>query len=158
MVDVMKYEALVANVLGQFFGRILPGVGYVFHQDYLHFYEGWITLSMHNLREYFTPVCEVGGAVVFRCVREAPESKLVFPLDSAALSRDWIEEAFDWSFSIVGEAHHHEVAATKVMMLVHSKRPEEAARLYRESVRKYPGSYSFAWLTEYLKNDRNLEL
>jgi hypothetical protein len=159
MVDVMKYEALAANVLKQFFGRVLPGVGYVFHQDYLHFYEGWITLSMYRLREYFTPVCEVrdSAAVVFRCVRQAPESKLVFPLDSAAISRDWIEEAFDWSSSVVGEEHRHEVAATKVMMLVHSRRLEEAGRLYRESVKKYPGSYSFGWMTEYLKNDRNLE-
>jgi hypothetical protein len=157
MVDVMKHEHLVANVLAQFFGRVLPGVGYVFHQDYLHFYEGWITLSMYKLREYFTRVCEVGAAVVFRCDQRVPESALAFPLDSATISRDWIDDAFDWSFSVIGESHHHEVAATKVMMLVHSKRLDEAARLYREYVVRYPGSYSFGWMTEYLKSDRNLE-
>jgi hypothetical protein len=158
MVDVMKYEGLVANVLRQFFGRVLPGVGYVFHQDYLHFYEGWITLSMYNLRKYFTPVCEVrnSAAVVFRCVRQAPESELLFPLDSEQISREWIEDAFDWSFSVVGESHHHEVAATKVMMLVHSKRLEDAARLYREYFKRYPESYSFGWMAEYLKADRHL--
>ncbi len=160
MVDVMKSEALVANVLQQFFGKVLPGDGYVFHQDYLHCVEGWITLCMYNLREYYTPVCEVqdSGAVVFRCTKAVPESKLTFPLQSTGISPEWIEAAFAWSCSVISEARHHEIAATKVMMLIHCKRLEEAARLYRDGLRKYPQSYAFVWLLEHLKNIERLEL
>ncbi|BDE05066.1 hypothetical protein WPS_03420 [Vulcanimicrobium alpinum] len=156
MVDVMKHEYLVANVLGQFFGHVLPGIGHVFHQDYLHFYEGWITLSMYRLRDYFTPVCEVGAAVAFRCEEQPPNASLTFPLDSKKIDAAWIDEAFAWSRSVISEQHHHEVAATHVMTLVHANRLEDAARAYHAGAARYPGSYSFAWMTDYLKTDRNL--
>lgn len=156
MVDVMKHEYLVANVLAQFFGHVLPGVGHVFHQDYLHFYEGWITLSMYALRDYFTVRGEMGAAVVFRCEREIPGEKLAFPLVSTVFERSYIEEAFDWSYSVIAEAHHHEVTATKIMMLVHAGLIDDAAEVYRAAVPRYPGSYSFSWMTDYLRDDRGL--
>lgn len=158
VVDVMKAEPLVHNVLKEFFVHLLPDVGHVFHQDYLHFYEGWITLSMYNLREHFDKVHETGASVAFRCSKAIPVGKAVFPLDSQAISREWIDEAFDWSYSIIGEPHHHEVAATKIMMLIHTGRWEEARRLYREGCLKYPSSYSFKWLFDYIKDDRGIDL
>lgn len=119
-------------------------------------YEGWITLSMFSLREYFTPVCEVGAGLVFRCDQEVPTAKLTFPLTSAEIAPDWIEDAFDWSFSITSEERHHEVAATKIMMMVHAGRLDEAANLYQALEPRYPGSYSFTWMTEYLRDHRGL--
>ncbi len=160
VVDIMKYEALVVNVLREFFSRLLPGAGYVFHQDYLHFYEGWATLSMFNLRDCFDYVCalENTAVVIFRCRREPSPEQLEFPLKSSDISQAWIEEAFAWSFSITDPGLHHLVAATKVMMLVHSERREEACRLYREGVARFPDSYSFRDLHAYVKNARQFDL
>lgn len=160
IVDIMKYEALVKNVLAEFFVRLLPGDSYVFHQDYLHFYEGWVTLSMYNLRDCFDYVCalENTAVVIFRCRQEIPPEKLEFPLQSKDISREWIEEAFVWSFSIIDPALHHLVAATKVMMLVHSERWDEARRLYQEGARQYPDSYSFRDLYAYVRNARQFDL
>ena len=160
VVDIMKNEALVKNVLPEFFGRLLPGDGYVFHQDYLHFYEGWSTLSMFNLRDHFDYVCSLEGTsvVIFRCKNEIPPERLEFPSHSKNIGREWIEEAFDWSLSITDPALHHFVTATKVMMLVHSEHWDEARRLYQEDVKKFPGSCAFRELYAYVRNARQFDL
>jgi hypothetical protein len=160
IVDVMKYERLVANVLQEFFPCLLPHDGYVFHQDYLHFYEGWITLSMYRLRNYFSHICTIEGSmgVVFQCRTAIPPEMVSFPEKSAEIDRDWIDEAFDWSFGLIDGKHHHEIAATKVMMLVHSERWDDAKRLYAEYCGRYAGSPAMADLHQYVSKHRRMDL
>jgi hypothetical protein len=160
IVDVMKYERLVANVLQEFFPCLIPHDGYVFHQDYLHFYEGWITLSMYRLRDYFSHICTIEGSmgVVFQCRKAIPPEMLSFPEKSTEIGLDWIDEAFDWSFRLIDEKHHHEIAATKVMMLVHSERWDDAKRLYAEYCGRYTGSPAMADLHQYVSEHRRMDL
>lgn len=159
-VDIMKYEKLVVNVLREFFPHILPGTGYLFHQDYLHFYEGWITLSMYQLREYFQLILELpnSAGVVFRCLDSIPEEALEFPVDSSEISLDWITEAFAWSFSMISEERHDVIAATHVMMLVHSKRIEEAQREFETYTAIYPESLSLRQTMRYARVNLNIDL
>jgi len=160
LVDVMKYERLVANVLKEFFPCLLPHNGYVYHQDYLHFYESWITLSMYRLRNYFRYVCSIEGSVgvVFQCLKEIPPEMLSFPEKSTEIDVDWIDEAFDWSFGMIDEKHHHEIAATKIMMLVHCERWEDAKQHYVDTCGRYAGSPEMANLYRYVSENRGVDL
>ena len=145
IVDVMKYEGLCDGVQRGFFPHLKPGLSYLVHQDYKHFYEGWIHLAMYRLRESFTPVFQVsaGGTVVFKCIGEMDPQNLAFPHDVKDFSDAFIDEAYDWSLSIIEPGAHDAVAASHTMMYVHRKNPEKARRLLTHYLRKIPKSSCF---------------
>lgn len=145
VVDVMKFEALCDGVQRGFFPHLKPGLSYLVHQDYKHFYEGWIHLAMYRLRASFTPVFQVsaGGTVVFKCIGDMDPEALAFPHDVMGFSDAFIDEAYEWSMSINPPGAHDAVAASHTMMYIHRKNPEKARRLLDDYLRKIPKSSCF---------------
>lgn len=160
MVDVMKYESLCTQVTREFFPKLIPGTGILFHQDYLHFYEAWVHVIQYLLRDFFEPVTAVdgSGAFVFRCTKALSKADCTL---TAPLSENWendlIESAFDWSEHIVGDGARHTVAAARIMMYVHLKRWDEAHKAWAKAAPQYPDSHAFADLKRYCAQAHSLE-
>lgn len=132
VVDAMKSMRLASNILRSFFGSLIPGIGYVVHQDYLHFFHSWIHVSMFQLRHYFDFIYEVPASdmVIFKCKKKIPASALKFPTIARDLSRGLIDDAYDWNFTLIGKESWDRLAAAKTMMFVHRGEREEARCLY----------------------------
>ena len=96
--------------------------------------------------------------VVFQCRRSIPPEMLAFPEKSTEIGIDWIDEAFDWSFALIDETHHHEIAATKIMMMVHSERWNDAKNLYAAYGERYADSPAMADLYRYVAENRGVDL
>ena len=145
IVDVMKYESLCDGVQRGFFPHLVPGLSYLVHQDYKHCYESWIHLAMFRLRESFTPVFQIpaGATVVFKCTGEIDPDALAFPHSVSEFSDDFIDEAFEWSLSIVDPGGRDAVAACHTMTYIHRKDPEKARLLLNHYLKKYPKSSCF---------------
>jgi hypothetical protein len=76
-VDIAKSWELNAAVVQRFFKRLIPGKSVVVQQDYVHFFEYWIPITMEVFSDYFEPLYFLTGATsVYRCRREIPNSLL----------------------------------------------------------------------------------
>ena len=102
-VDILKSPEITHHVVRQFFPALIPGVSYMIHQDFKHWYTSWIHLLTYRLREYFEPVCSIvhSGSVVFRCI--APISVEV--CEHACAFDDYsineINASFEYSLSLI---------------------------------------------------------
>ena len=67
IVDAMKSPDMTKFIVREFYGKILPVKGLVFHQDFKHFWTSWIHLIQYRLRSYFALETSLKGssAVVF---------------------------------------------------------------------------------------------
>ncbi|MGQ9832068.1 MAG: hypothetical protein ACUVQI_10890 [Thermochromatium sp.] len=132
-VDAMKSTELMAGIHKTFFGNLIPGRGYVYHQDYVHFYHGWIHVSLYLLRDYLELVYEVPSstALLFKCTREIPPTALDLPATPRDMSPELIDEAFDWNMSLVSQPLRHAIAAAHTMMYVHRDDIPRARELRR---------------------------
>jgi hypothetical protein len=126
-VDICKSWELNASVIDQFFHRLIPGVSLVVHQDYLHFYEYWLVLTMDHFRDYFERLgaVEDGGSVLYRYVRRIPEE--VFKADVRALPREAKCAAFERELPRLRGWQRNEMIAGYVRMLA-EEGDREAAR------------------------------
>lgn len=160
VVDAMKYEALVQNIQKRFFPFLLPRHGILMHQDFLHFYEGWIHVAMYHLRRCFAPVIALpgSGTFVFRCRCQPRPEELDFPASVSDLSPDLIEEAYSWTFQLVPEAYHDKIAAAHTMMYVHRRELDKAERLLKnyDTERRYSGSHEFGMMLDYLREEQGV--
>ena len=75
-IDLAKSWELNQWVIDNWFPCLRPG-SIVIQQDYVHFYEYWIAITMEMLAEYLHPVDYIFGATaVFVCDREIPRERL----------------------------------------------------------------------------------
>jgi hypothetical protein len=162
VVDAMKYEALVRNIQKNFFPALMPRTGILMHQDFLHFYEGWIHVTMFKLRKFFTPLCAIpdSGTFVFRCDRRPEGDALDFPEKVSALPGELVEESFAWALSLPLADGRDKVAAAHTMMYVHRGDVESARRLFHGYCVQgpYGKSPGFIDMVNYLKEDRGIVL
>ena len=162
VVDAMKYEALVRNIQRSFFPALMPRNGILMHQDFMHFYEGWIHVAMFKLRSFFSPLCAVpdSGTFVFRCDRRPEGDALDFPESVASLPGELVDDAFAWSLDLTPEESRDKVAAAHTMMYVHRSDTETARRLFHGYcvLGPYGHSKGFGDMIEYLKVDRGIVL
>jgi hypothetical protein len=88
-VDICKSWETNTAVVSRFFPRLLPGISHVVQQDYLHYYEYWLVLTMDFFRDYFEYVGRVpdGGSVVYRNTEPIPAEMLSADLRSLPLER-----------------------------------------------------------------------
>mgnify|MGYP006076926183 CR=1 FL=1 len=159
VIDVMKYPALVTNILREFFPSLRAG-SLVFHQDYLHFYEGWITLSMYQMQDCFKfrSALPEGDTVIFEATQSPNPEKLEFLANNEELTVELINDAFDWSRSVIPEAHHHQVDATQCMMYYHAGHHDECRALYQQLATRHSYPSSLADLKAYLENNKLFSL
>jgi len=128
VVDAMKSPDLAKFIVRGFYPSLVPERGLVFHQDFKHYFTSWIHLIQYRLRDYFDAETSLqdSGAVVFRLKRPL-QGNLDWLDELDGVSDDEVEEAFDYSMSIVGTELAN-VAAAKVMHFLHAHRPDEARR------------------------------
>ncbi|NEX18792.1 hypothetical protein G3480_00380 [Thiorhodococcus mannitoliphagus] len=151
-VDAMKSTEITAGILKTFFGKLIPGSGYVYHQDYVHFYHGWIHVSLYLLRDYLELVYEIpdSTALLFKCKKAIPPEALAFPATAEAMEEDLIEEAFAWNMKLVKPHLRHAVAAAHTMMYVHRDQMPRARELRRRYLAGgYAGSHAFQSMAEF---------
>jgi len=128
-VDAMKSWELANGILRDFFPSLIPGLSLVVHQDFAHFYQVWIHLTMYRLREYFTPLENhpfLWSSVVFRYVKAIPEEMLNISYSLASFSEEEAEAAFEYSMSVTPKQTQPNIAAAKVMYLIQAGRAERA--------------------------------
>ena len=162
LVDAMKYEALIRNIQSSFFPALMPGKSFLAHQDFMHFYEGWIHISMFKMRNYFKPVVEIsnGGTFVFKCLKQPDADSLSFPESVSEIPADMITETYKWVDSIISPAQRHKMVAANIMMHFHRNDLESAARMFKDNYINGPfqESSEFKMMDTYLKDDRGVDL
>ena len=104
-VDAMKSWELTNAILKQFYTKLLPDIGRVFHQDYK--FEGcpWIHLVHWVLKDYFwiDPNIEYSTTVVFRLHKPIPPELLMKDYSIKDFSFTDIEEAFKYAHYCCGD-------------------------------------------------------
>lgn len=128
LVDVMKTEDLSVQVARSFFPHLSKG-GLLIHQDFKHYFTGWIHIINYRLREHFrvhrsVPQGTVAFEVVETISRDAVEHATEFKL---LLDRE-IDDAFRYSLGLVKPQEQVNIAAAHVTFYVHLKRRDAAAR------------------------------
>jgi hypothetical protein len=126
VVDAMKSLDTAKFIVREFYGKILPTKGLLFHQDFKHFYTSWIHLIQYRLRDYFDLEASLkdSGTVVFR-LKKPFDCNLNWLDQLDTISDAEVESAFGYSLSLVGTEVAN-VAAAKVMHFIHAGRVDKA--------------------------------
>lgn len=73
LIDAAKSWDLNDFHVSQFFPALIPGHSVVLQQDYIHYNEPWVHLTMEYFHEHFESIHTVyGGTHAFLCVKEIP--------------------------------------------------------------------------------------
>lgn len=83
-IDMAKSWELNYDIIKKLFPSLIPGVSIVIQQDYIHFYEYWVHVTMEYFHDYFEPLYMMKNAsAVYRYVKEIPDE--VLRIDPASL-------------------------------------------------------------------------
>ena len=144
-IDAMKWSDTAQSIVRGFYPHLIPGVSLVAHQDFAHFYTGWIHLIQYRLRDYFDCDSEVKRSctVVFKLKQAIPQQLLERDcmLENADLAE--INAAFDYSASIVSRDKQEQIAAARAMTHVHRGELDLAEKVAREFMWAHVGDYLY---------------
>ena len=151
-VDAMKAPDTAGAILRKFYPHLRPGLSVVAHQDFAHFFTGWIHLIQYRLREYFDFDSEVKRSctVVFKLKSPIPAHLLDQDCDLKNASLEEIEAAFDYSASIVSIDKQEQIAAARAMSHLHRGEPDRAEKVARD--------FMWANVANYLYRDQRPDL
>jgi hypothetical protein len=83
MVDAAKAWPLNHFVVSRMFPRLMPGRSVVIQQDYMHYHEYWIALTMEHYSDFFEPLDFVYGASgIFLNTKQIPPEAAAFDLST----------------------------------------------------------------------------
>ena len=151
-VDAMKMPETARVIVRDFYPHLIPGVSIVAHQDFAHFFTGWIHLIQYRLRDYFDFDSEVKRSctVLF---------KLKKPIPAELLDQDWSLEkitlaemnaAFDYSASLVSLDKLEQIASARAMAHVHRGERDLAEQVAKD--------FMWANVATYLYRDQRPDL
>jgi hypothetical protein len=153
VVDAMKYDVLTNNIVREFFPALRPG-SLLLHQDYLHFYEGWIHLMTYEQRTVLEKVTEVerNSTVVFRVTGDLAPFAAAYPPERifAETPPELLREVYAWQRHAISPDYHDAIEAAAIMSWVHTGQLEEANRAYREQAPRFGDSAQFKWMRNFL--------
>lgn len=122
-IDAMKSWELAKSIFSNFFPYLISGKSFIHHNDFAHYYTGWIHLIIYKTKPYFEHVCNLWDAAVFKNIKPIPSDFFQIPakldLSLEIFSRNDIDEAFAYSLEIASESMQPNVAAAKVMLFLH---------------------------------------
>ena len=128
LVDAMKSENLAVQIARTFFPSLSPGA-LLIHQDFKHYFTGWIHLIQYRLRNYFQFDRSVPpGTVAFQVVQSLPPEVIDHATEFVGLLNDEIDSAFRYSLQLVRPEERANIAAAHVMLFVHLKRKDAATQ------------------------------
>jgi hypothetical protein len=132
LVDVMKNWELARAVTRSFFG-FLTGGSILIHQDFKHYYTPWIHLLQYRLRDHFRLVTSLpyAGTVAFETRAPIPPAAVEHAADFDSVSDTEVENAFQYSFGVAGDAERERVQAAHVMYFIHRNRKSKAEEIYQ---------------------------
>ena len=130
LVDAMKSENIACHIARSFYPSLLMG-SLLIHQDFKHYYTGWIHVLQYRLREHFRFYQNVvrSGTVAFEVTKPIPREAIDRAVDFGAISDVEIDAAFRHSLDLVGSADGANVAAAHVMYHVHQGRKDRATEI-----------------------------
>ncbi len=134
LVDSMKNWDLANAIFRNFYAYLVPNQSLVFHQDFAHYFTGWIHLLHWRLREHFEFVAEVpqAASVVLKFTKPIPESLFEESFSFGSFSDEEIDAAFEHSLSLVSSDKHANILAAKVMCFCHQNRTDKARIILSE--------------------------
>ena len=117
MVDAAKSWELNGWVVSRMFPRLIPGRSVVVQQDYMHFAEYWIAITMEYFRDYFEPLDFIFGASgVFLATRSlSPEDATI---DLAAFTPDHKKALMDRAIARASRTGAQVLKTAKAKLLV----------------------------------------
>ena len=151
-VDAMKIPETARVIVRDFYPHLIPGVSIVAHQDFAHFFTGWIHLIQYRLRDYF----EFDGEVKRSCT---VLFKLKKTIPAELLDQDWSLEkitlaemnaAFDYSASLVSADKQEQIASARAMAHVHRGERDLAEQVAKD--------FMWANVASYLYRDQRPDL
>lgn len=155
-VDAMKTWDVANAILAGYFPRLIPGVSLVVHQDFAHFYTGWIALVMYRLRDVLRPVYHVplSCSVAFRCEAEVPPAALG-PYRLSDFPEPEQDAAFAWAMQLVPGYMRSALLAARAMLYVHDGQLDRAERELRTLERNaVPMTWDVRKVHDYLRAAR----
>ncbi len=161
IIDCMKRIEVAANIGETFFPALLPRVGIVAHQDYLHFFHSWIHILMYELRDYIVPLMTIpaSSTVVFKSRKALPSGTFTFPRDFSEVPDGLIEEAFAWNAGAVDPAVHDAIAAANVAAYIHKGDMDKARFRFRDyTSNTYRDSRHFREMHDFFKRFNIVDL
>ncbi len=152
-VDAMKSWELTNSIIKHFFPHLIPEVSLVAHQDFAHYYTSWIHLIMYRLRKYLIPIDtpSVYPSKIFHYANPIPTELVQTSYSFSSFSEKEVEEAFNYSLSIVPEKMQANVLAAKVMYFIHIRDFERAILEFKEAISQL-GSDEWLELVEVQKS------
>ncbi len=152
LVDAMKSEELAQAIVKHFYPSLIPGISFLLHQDFKHWYTPWIHQIQYELRDYFELEHNVRNScsIVFR-LKKKLDLDVAWLGQLPSWSAEKIDAAFAYSLAAVAddtEWYQDEVRAAKIMYYVHTNRIAEAraavAKLEQERGTPLPSSFGSA--------------
>jgi hypothetical protein len=121
LVDAMKSWDVTQHILREFFGNVIPGGGYVIHQDFSNCWTPWIHLTSHRLRDHLVPVHDIprSETVVFRLGRAFGVHEDVLAVDRASFDDKGVSDAFAHSLRITQPEKHSGIHAAHAILMVY---------------------------------------
>ena len=129
-IDLAKTWLLNSHVIRHFFPCMIPNRTIVIQQDYVHFGEYWIPITMEAFADHFRHLCYVDGATsVYLFTREIPSEVLYRDLEALPLECkvDHLERARNKAPSSVREI----LKCAHAQCLIDHGRFDDAASLLR---------------------------
>ena len=156
VVDAMKSWELANAILREFYFALEVGKSLVMHQDFAHFYTPWIHLLHWRFRDHFLVEHEVprAGSLVFRYVNELSSEQLNKDYSFADFPDDEIDEAFDFSLSIVSDAKRPNIYSAKIMAYFHQDRLDDAQACLDLAIRSVGFQQDLVIVSEILDRQR----
>jgi Methyltransferase domain len=154
-IDAMKTPEVAAAIASEFFPHLVPGKGYVAHQDFPHCFTPWVHFLTFRLRNYFSFVADLPQSSLFRLKRKIAPEILASELSPTALSPAEIEAAFDYSMRLVGDDKKANVIAAKAMAYAAREEFTRAHEIVTQS-RYGPASRANEFNTVKASIERNL--
>ncbi|MBY0424835.1 MAG: hypothetical protein K2Q22_04285 [Cytophagales bacterium] len=136
LIDAMKSPELCTKIFQNFYPSLIPGVSQILHQDFCHFWTGWIHILQFRLKDYFEYVGDVphSGSTAFKYTKAIPEELFNTVVDLSQLTDEEIDRAFQYALSFVSRVNAPSVWAAKIMLYVHMANKDKASMVWKSAM------------------------
>lgn len=130
VIDAMKSWDLANVVIHNFFPYLIPGCSHIIHMDFKHFYTSWIHLLNFRFRNCFELVNNIdsSGSIVLKYIEPMAPELIRADYSFESFSDEEIDDAFDYSLSLVPTNEKVNVVAAKIMTYIHMNRIDKAKK------------------------------
>jgi hypothetical protein len=152
LVDAMKSSEVAEQIVRTFYPALLPGAVLI-HQDFKHYWTGWIHVLQYRFRDCFRLLRSVpeGGTVAFALESAIDPNEARARSELGSVSDEEIDDAFHYSLGLLPRDETTNVSAAHVMLFHHLGRHDQArSRLMKYRALGLDQGGEFPWMvTQY---------